>query len=112
MKHLVRKKIKRHFFFLIWKILPSCKDYVPVLSESLDRELSLYKKIIVKLHLATCPACVRYLKQIKFVREASRRCDKNILEAETNVRLSDDTRERMKNILKVSAIALGSFINI
>lgn len=92
--------------------MPSCKDYVPVLSESLDRELSLYKKIIVKLHLATCPACVRYLKQIRFVREASQRCGKNILETEPDVRLSDETRERLKNILKDSAIALGIFSNL
>ncbi len=109
MKHLVRKKLQRFFFYLIWKFLPTCKEYVPILSESLDRELSVYKKVIVKLHLIACPPCVRYLKQIKFVREATHKCDEKILQTEPDVKLSDKTRERMKKLLKDSAVALGLF---
>lgn len=109
MKSLVRKKMQRFFFYLIWKFLPTCKEFVPILSGSLDRELSLYKKIIVKLHLIACPPCVRYLKQIKFVREASHKCDEKLLQTEADVKLSDETRERLKKILKDSAIALGVF---
>ena len=112
MKSLIRKKTQRFFFYLVWKFLPTCKEYVPILSESLDTELSLYKKIIVKLHLIACPPCVRYLKQIKFVREASHRCDEKTLQIASNVKMSDETRERMKNLLKNSAIALGLFFNI
>lgn len=109
MKSLVRKKMQRFFFYLIWKLLPTCKEYVPILSESLDRELSLYKKVIVKLHLTACPPCVRYLKQIKFVSEASHKCDEKLLKSEPNIKLSDESRERIKNLLKHSAITLGIF---
>ena len=109
MKNLVRKKTQRFFFYLIWKFLPTCKAYVPVLSESLDSELSVYKKVIVKLHRLAGPPCVRFIKQIKFVREAAHKCDEKILQAEPDVKLSDETRERMKRLLKDSAVALGLF---
>lgn len=112
MKSLIRKKMQRFFFYLIWKFLPSCKEFVPLLSESLDRELSLYKKTIVRLHLAACPPCVRYLKQLGFVREASRRSAGRPAPSRSLVKLSSETRERMKDALKNSSAALGIFIGL
>jgi hypothetical protein len=84
-----------------------------MLSESMDRKLSLYKRIILKMHLVACPPCVRYLKQIKFLREATHRCDDQILQNEPDAKLSDDARERLKNALKSSiSDSMKSSINI
>ena len=109
-KRKITKKAQRFFFYLIWKLLPTCKQFVPILSESLDRKLPLYQKVLVKLHLKACPPCVRYLKQISFVREAAHQCGEKILQAEPTAKLSDDARERLKNLLKTSAIVLGLFV--
>lgn len=40
------------------------------LGESLDRKTTWREKIVMKLHLFTCEACDRYLKQIAFLKEA------------------------------------------
>jgi hypothetical protein len=108
-KRTLTKKLQRFFFYLIWKFLPNCKQFVPILSESLDRKIPPYQRILVKLHLIACPPCVRYLKQIRFVREAAQQCGENIWQTETNTKLSDDARERMKNLLKTSAIIISLF---
>lgn len=105
-KHSLKKKLRRLFIYLVWKLLPSCKEFVPVLSESLDKKLSLHQRIIVKMHLAACPSCVRYLKQIKFLSEASRKSDEKILLKRSDAKLSDEARQRLKNILKTS---IGTF---
>jgi hypothetical protein len=41
---------------------------VPLMSESMDRRLSLREWLQLRLHLAVCAWCARYLKQIKFLR--------------------------------------------
>lgn len=97
--------MQRFFFYLIWKFLPTCKQFVPMLSESLDRRLPLHQKFLVKLHLIACPPCVRYLKQIKFLSEATHKCDENLLQKEPEVNLSDAARERLKNVLRNSITA-------
>lgn len=103
-KRTLTKKLQRFFFYLVWKLLPTCKEFVPILSESLDGKLSLYKRIIVTMHLVTCPSCVRYLKQIKFLREASHKCGEVVTSKEPDVKLSDAARERLKNALKSAAM--------
>lgn len=42
-------------------------------SESLDRKLSLYDRLRVKLHLLMCNACQQIVKQMKLLRAASQR---------------------------------------
>lgn len=46
-----------------------CKEACVLLSESQDRRLSLGENLSVLLHLALCPHCRRYRKQLKFIRQ-------------------------------------------
>ena len=48
-KHAVRHWLRR---------LPTCKQTVKVISESMERRLSVRERIIVKLHLWICLWCV------------------------------------------------------
>jgi hypothetical protein len=48
--------------------LQPCRNIVPLMSESMDRRLSLREWLQLRLHLAVCVWCARYLKQIKFLR--------------------------------------------
>jgi hypothetical protein len=45
---------------------------VPLMSESLERRLGVLEYLQLKLHLMVCAWCVRYLKQIKFLRQLVR----------------------------------------
>lgn len=52
--------------------LPACKQVAPLLSASLDRRAGPRERVTLKLHLLVCVYCVRYLRQLRFVREALR----------------------------------------
>lgn len=45
-----------------------CKEACALLSESQDRKLSRTEKLSLLVHLAVCPHCRRYRRQLGFVR--------------------------------------------
>ncbi|TAK83523.1 MAG: zf-HC2 domain-containing protein [Betaproteobacteria bacterium] len=48
----------------------SCKDVSTLLSDRLDRKLSLRERISLRIHLAMCTGCSRVERQLEFLREA------------------------------------------
>ncbi len=46
-----------------------CKEACVLLSQSQDRTLTLSERLSVWVHLAVCPHCRRYRKQLKFIRK-------------------------------------------
>lgn len=102
MKLTLFEKIKWKFIFWLARRLPDCKTITPTLGESLDRKLSLREKIQMRLHLFTCDACARYLKQIEFLREAVQAQNEKLIEEDSSVNLSLAAKERLKNALKSS----------
>jgi len=48
----------------------SCKEATHLMSESQERELSLVERMQLKLHLAMCKGCARFLAQMGFLRRA------------------------------------------
>jgi hypothetical protein len=48
----------------------SCREVSALLSDQLDRRLSLKERIGLRLHLAMCRACGRVEVQLRFLREA------------------------------------------
>jgi hypothetical protein len=99
----ILKKIRRAFNVAAWKYLPPCKDIVKIISASLDRNLTFRERIILKLHLAACEPCVRYLDQSKLLSRAAHAIDEDLKGDLYSGRLSEDARERIKNILKASS---------
>ena len=103
--------LKRKYNRWVWKNLPPCKEIVPVISQSQDRKLTWRENIVLKMHLAACPPCVRYLKQINFLSDAFHQSDEKILQNEPTSKLSDAARDRIKNTLKTFAIIIVSIIS-
>ena len=97
------KKIRRAFNVAAWTYLPPCKDIVKIISASLDRKLTLRERTILKLHLAACEPCVRYLDQSKLLSGAAHTIDDELKNDLYAGRLSDDARERIKDVLKASS---------
>lgn len=58
-------------YFLLRR-LPTCKSVAPMMSESLERKLSLRERFVLKLHLGVCVWCVWYLDQLHVLRDACR----------------------------------------
>ena len=53
-------------------LLLNCKQATHLLSEALDRPLSLGERLELKLHLKICTGCRRYQQQMGFIRQACR----------------------------------------
>jgi hypothetical protein len=102
MKWIV-KKIRHAFNVAAWTYLPPCKDIVKIISASLDRNLTFRERTILKLHLAACEPCVRYLDQSRILGTAAHTIDDELINDLYAGRLSDDARERIKDILKASS---------
>lgn len=51
----------------------SCRETSALVSQSLDRDLSLRERAAVALHLLMCSHCQRFKKQMLFMRKAAGR---------------------------------------
>lgn len=81
----------------------SCKEVPRLVSESLDRKLSLRQRIAMRIHLFMCKLCARYERQIHFIKRATRwYTSKNAFSPESlgPSSLSSEARERMKQHLR------------
>lgn len=53
-----------------WK--PTCREVHRLVSEGLDRDLSLVERTRVRVHLVVCVACTRFTGQMDLLRRAMR----------------------------------------
>ena len=74
---------------------PSCKQASRLQSESLDRPLTFFERLGLRLHLLLCKWCRRYGKQLKFLRSAAHQCEDH----QPGQKLSPEARERIKQRL-------------
>lgn len=91
-------KIKHAVRWWLLRRLPACKQIVKVISESMERKLSLRERITVKLHLWICLWCVWYLEHLNLMRDTIRTkaSQEPNLDSSSLPPLSPDARERMK----------------
>ncbi|WP_426192705.1 zf-HC2 domain-containing protein [Massilia sp. DWR3-1-1] len=54
-----------------WK--PTCREVHRLVSESMDRELTLVERGRMRVHLVMCTACTRFNGQMALLRSAVRR---------------------------------------
>jgi len=48
----------------------SCKEASRLISEGMDRRLSVPERIGLRLHVGICDACTRFTSQVRFLRRA------------------------------------------
>lgn len=87
-------------WFLLHK-LPTCERTLPILSQSLERALTLRERALVYLHLLVCVWCEWYLEQLRFLRETSKERGgvERAEELSKSVKLESDARERIRRKL-------------
>ena len=94
------RRIKQSLIHWLAHRLPHCEQLVPVISESLDRRVGLRRGLILRLHLFLCTECVRYLRQLRLVRDVVRSKSSTIPgEGPPESSLSADARERILRAL-------------
>ena len=95
------ERLKHSIRYWLLRRLPTCKQTVKVISESLERRLSLREQITVKLHLWICLWCVWYLEHLQLMRDTirSRAAQEPNLDSSSLPSLSPEARERMKSRL-------------
>jgi hypothetical protein len=72
MKSKLYKKATHAIRYWLLRKLPTCKDTSAIMSQSLDRRLTLRERVTMKLHLWVCIWCVWYLEQLHIMRAAAR----------------------------------------
>src|ERR1051325_6857510 len=89
-------------WFLLHR-LPTCKEVVGWMSQSMERPLTMRERVLLKLHLWVCAWCVWYLEQLRLMRATLRArahaadgADSTDSYAAT---LSAEARERIKSSL-------------
>jgi len=86
----------RHWIF-------SCKKISSLISQSMDSELSFYKRMGIRFHLMMCVLCRRYHKQLLFIRSILRQNDEtedlscHSMPTETRKRIEDKLKDEIKD---------------
>ena len=78
----------------------SCKEISQKISLSMDDRLPMLHRLAIGMHLLMCRYCARFHRQLKVLRNLSRREDGGRLAPELPKRLSETARERMKVFLR------------
>ena len=78
----------------------NCKDVSQKVSESLDRKLPLYERMMIRIHMMMCRYCARFQQQLFLVRQIARYAEPLENVTEDSVKLSEDARTRLKQTLK------------
>jgi hypothetical protein len=78
----------------------SCKDVSQLISESMDRSLPFYQRVLMWLHLLMCKYCSRCKEHFEALRAASCHVELNGNELDASRALSNDGKERLKKFLK------------
>jgi len=97
---LYNKAVHAARYFLLRR-LPTCKQMAPVMSESLERPLTLRERVTLKLHLWVCVWCVWYLENLRTMKATlrARRTREEVDEADSAAKLSEEARERIRRAL-------------
>ena len=78
----------------------NCRDVSQKVSESMDRSLPLSQRMMIRFHFMMCKYCARLEKQLLSIRQALRAEKTPQTGDAPTVALSQDARERLKQLIK------------
>ena len=75
-----------------------CREISKLVSESMERDLPLVRRLEVRMHLMMCRLCRGFARQVRLLRRAARENPQRLGpdESSPEARLSDEARERIK----------------
>ena len=78
----------------------NCREVSRKVSESMDRPLPLSQRMMIRFHFSMCKYCARLQKQLLSIRQALRAEEIPPAGDGAAAALSQDARERLKQLLK------------
>jgi hypothetical protein len=94
-----RSWLQLQIVLLICRFTPTCPEVAKILSQGMDKELSLTTRMKLRIHYLLCSFCERYMKQLKYIRKVSREFPERIGDV-SDASLPADARERIKIALR------------
>lgn len=94
-------KARKRIQYWLARRLPTCRAIVPVLSQSLDRPLTLRERLTMRLHLWTCIYCTWYLEQIGMIGSECRGHGEEPA-PDPSLTLSSEARDRIRRAIEES----------
>jgi hypothetical protein len=79
----------------------SCKQASQLISQSLDRSLTLRERIALKLHLIICKYCKRFSQQVHTLRNAMRTMV-NSIENNNTIEMPSATKKRIIDLVEAN----------
>lgn len=94
-------KTKHAVRYWLLRRLPACKQTVELISQSMERPLTLRERVQLKLHLWVCMWYQWYLEHLQLMRDTLRvqKNENDDAEVSPTTRLSDEARERVRHSL-------------
>jgi Putative zinc-finger len=77
----------------------NCKQTSQLVSQSLDRRLSLRERIAVRIHLLICKYCKRFSQQLLAMRLGLQRMTKSV-EDDTQLHMPSESKARIAKALE------------
>lgn len=80
--------------------MPDCKETSRLVSESMDRQLPIFKRLMLWIHLRMCKYCHRFEQQLAALHAISRHINQHLETFESSASISDEARERIRHTLQ------------
>ena len=94
------RKIDKLNSWIARKLRVTCEDTSPLISELMDHNLSLGKRLRLKMHLVMCGVCSFYKTQLEVIRALSRKLGGEDAPTQQEAALSDLAKTKIKDALK------------
>ena len=91
--------LKHRVRYYLLRTLPTCRQTVEKISQSMERRLSLEERVKIKLHLWICAWCQWYFEHLQLIRTTARAKGDDALDPAPEAVLSDEARERIRRKL-------------
>jgi len=87
---------------MIRKLRLTCEDTTPLISELMDHNLPIGKRLRLKFHLGMCAVCRYYQKQLKVLRSLAQKLGGEEAPTQEKTILSEQAKIKIKDSLKQS----------
>ena len=81
----------------------SCKQASQLISQSLDRPLTMRERVALKLHLFVCKYCKRFSQQVQTLRVAIKIMVSSI-ESNNNIEMSSAAKKRIADLVEAHRV--------
>jgi hypothetical protein len=86
--------------WMIRKLRITCQDTTPLISELMDHNLPLEKRMRLKFHLLLCDVCRFYQKQLEIIQALARKLGREEAPTQQQAVLSEHAKIKIKDSLK------------